>query len=71
MTARSLLAVANAALLLAHSNVLSMMTPADSRRAFLHKASAATAAVATGFTGMPTPSLAVTGAQKSNAKLSR
>jgi hypothetical protein len=71
MTVRSLLAVASAALLLVRSNALSMTTPADSRRAFLHKVSAATAAVATGLTGMPTPSLAVTGVQKSNAKLSR
>jgi hypothetical protein len=71
MTVRSLIAAANVAFLLVHSNALSMTTSADSRRAFLHKVSAATAAVATGITGLPTPSLAVTGINKSNDKLQR
>jgi hypothetical protein len=71
MTVRSLVAAASVAFLLAHSSALSMTTSADSRRAFLHKISVATTAAATGITGLPTPSLAVTGIKKSNAKLSR
>lgn len=66
---RLLLATVVSTSLFADSDALSMTTPASARRAFLQRVSTVSAAAATGLLGVPTPSLAVTGAKKCNAKL--
>lgn len=69
MTLRLLLTTIVSTFLLAGSDALSMTTPSSSRRTFLQRVSTVSAAATTGLLGVPTPSLAVTGAKKCNAKL--